>query len=160
MLVEPRIYPEVSRKEKLTPDTLHLGAEQRFERSELDLYTFYRQFGEELSNVEANNQNYIKFCKSRGQGEHLPTEEYYTGAERLLMACLLCDDSTEVPELPKKLHVDGRDVSLISLCSDLACPRLYTKSFIITVSTAVRTNDANLDHDRSKDAQSNRSIER
>lgn len=35
----------------------------------MDLYTFYRRFGEELSNVEKNNQAYTKFCKSRGQGE-------------------------------------------------------------------------------------------
>ncbi|KAJ1021687.1 hypothetical protein NDA16_003823 [Ustilago loliicola] len=45
----------------------HGGAFQRFERSELDLYTFYRRFGEELSNVEKNNEAYTKFCKSRGQ---------------------------------------------------------------------------------------------
>lgn len=42
---------------------------QKFERSELDLYTFYRRFGDELSNVEKNNEAFIKFCKSRGQGE-------------------------------------------------------------------------------------------
>ncbi|GAC97766.1 hypothetical protein PHSY_005353 [Pseudozyma hubeiensis SY62] len=45
----------------------HGGAFQKFERSELDLYTFYRRFGNELSNVEKNNEAYIKFCKSRGQ---------------------------------------------------------------------------------------------
>ncbi|TKY88116.1 hypothetical protein EX895_002826 [Sporisorium graminicola] len=61
----------------------HGGAFQQFERSELDLYTFYRRFGEELSNVEKNNEAYIKFCKSRGQ---------------------------EVPELPSKLQVDGREL--------------------------------------------------
>ncbi|EST08272.1 HAD-like domain protein [Kalmanozyma brasiliensis GHG001] len=61
----------------------HGGAFQKFERSELDIYTFYRQFGEELSNVEKNNEAYTKFCKSRGQ---------------------------EVPKLPTKLHVDGRDL--------------------------------------------------
>ncbi|CBQ69869.1 conserved hypothetical protein [Sporisorium reilianum SRZ2] len=61
----------------------HGGAFQQFERSELDIYTFYRRFGEELSNVEKNNESYSKFCKSRGQ---------------------------EVPKLPSKLHVDGREL--------------------------------------------------
>ncbi|SPO30167.1 related to epoxide hydrolase [Ustilago trichophora] len=61
----------------------HGGAFQKFERSEMDLYTFYRRFGEELSNVEKNNEAYTKFCKSRGH---------------------------EVPKLPTKLHVDGREL--------------------------------------------------
>ncbi|CDU22550.1 uncharacterized protein SPSC_01180 [Sporisorium scitamineum] len=61
----------------------HGGAFQQFERRELDIYTFYRRFGEELSNVEKNNEAYIKFCKSRGQ---------------------------EVPKLPTKLNVDGREL--------------------------------------------------
>ncbi|CCF50254.1 hypothetical protein NDA11_006599 [Ustilago hordei] len=61
----------------------HRGAFQCFERNELDLYTFYRRFGEQLSNVENNNAAYTKFCKSRGQ---------------------------EVPKLPTKLQVDGREL--------------------------------------------------
>ncbi|SNX86722.1 related to epoxide hydrolase [Melanopsichium pennsylvanicum] len=61
----------------------HGGAFQKFERSELDLYTFYRRFGEELSNVEKNNKAYNEFCKSRGQ---------------------------DVPKLPTKLQLDGREL--------------------------------------------------
>ncbi|KIS66470.1 uncharacterized protein UMAG_10746 [Mycosarcoma maydis] len=61
----------------------HGGAFQKFERSELDLYTFYRRFGDELSNIEKNNEAFIKFCKSRGQ---------------------------EVPKLPTELHIDGREL--------------------------------------------------
>ncbi|SPO48395.1 uncharacterized protein PSANT_06084 [Moesziomyces antarcticus] len=59
------------------------GAFQQFERSELDLYTFYRRFGQELSDVEKNNAAFTKFCQSRGQ---------------------------EVPKLPTKLKVDGREL--------------------------------------------------
>ncbi|EPQ27295.1 uncharacterized protein PFL1_05218 [Pseudozyma flocculosa PF-1] len=61
----------------------HGGAFQRFERNELDLYSFYRQFGHELSNVEANNRHYTAFCKARGM---------------------------DVPALPKELKIDGRDL--------------------------------------------------
>ncbi|PWY99247.1 HAD-like protein [Testicularia cyperi] len=59
------------------------GAFQRFERNEIDLYTFYKKFGDELSNVEANNRSFAQFCQSRGQ---------------------------ETPKLPTELHVDGREL--------------------------------------------------
>lgn len=42
------------------------GAFQRLERSEIDMYTFYRQFGEELSKTELMNEWYKGFCKMRG----------------------------------------------------------------------------------------------
>ncbi|KAE8250299.1 hypothetical protein A4X13_0g4831 [Tilletia indica] len=42
------------------------GAFQRFERNETDLYSFYKKFGEELSNTAQNNEWYRKFCTVRG----------------------------------------------------------------------------------------------
>ncbi|KAK0551646.1 hypothetical protein OC845_002061 [Tilletia horrida] len=60
------------------------GAFQRFERNELDLYSFYKQFGAELSNARQNNGWYRKFCEMRGQN---------------------------IPDnLPENLHIDGREL--------------------------------------------------
>lgn len=86
---------------------------QCFERNELDLYTFYQRFGEELSNVENNNTAYIKFCKSRGQGEHIITAQCLSplSKDKLLIQIRR---SAEVPKLPTKLQVDGREVSIHS----------------------------------------------
>lgn len=85
---------------------------QKFERSELDLYTFYRRFGDELSNVEKNNEAYIKFCKSRGQGG---LAKVCSSSFPLNADAFLPDnwggDGAEVPKLPTELHVDGREVS-------------------------------------------------
>jgi hypothetical protein len=44
------------------------GAFQRFERSELDLHSFYARFGQELSEAEAGNEAYRQFCRRRGVG--------------------------------------------------------------------------------------------
>lgn len=83
-----------------------LSTTQKFERSELDLYTFYRRFGDELSNIEKNNEAFIKFCKSRGQGELVDPGSSFTN-------CVLTHLSrdAEVPKLPTELHIDGREVS-------------------------------------------------
>ncbi|KAN0062954.1 hypothetical protein ACQY0O_004776 [Thecaphora frezii] len=61
----------------------HNGAFQRFERNELDLYTFYAQFGKELSDVQANNRHYTRFCQAR---------------------------KMDVPPLPTSLKIDGREL--------------------------------------------------
>ncbi len=42
---------------------------KKLERNELDVYTFYKQFGEELSDAKQMNEWYTAFCKSRGQGD-------------------------------------------------------------------------------------------
>lgn len=60
------------------------GAFQRLERGELALDDFYRQFGEQLSNVETGNLSYRAYCKKAG------------------IPC---------PELPTKLSIDGKEVS-------------------------------------------------
>lgn len=60
------------------------GAFQRLERSEVDMYTFYRQFGQELSRPDVMNEWFTSFCKLRGQP--VPTE------------------------LPTSLQVDGREL--------------------------------------------------
>ncbi|CEH15112.1 Predicted hydrolase (HAD superfamily) [Ceraceosorus bombacis] len=57
------------------------GAFQRFERSELALYAFYKTFGEELSDLNSMNRWYTEFCKARRR---------------------------EVPQLPTDLQIDGR----------------------------------------------------
>ncbi|KAL9935410.1 hypothetical protein V8E36_005758 [Tilletia maclaganii] len=59
------------------------GAFQRFERNELDLHSFYRQFGTELSNAEKNNQYYRDFCQVRAQPipSNLPTSLQVDGRE-------------------------------------------------------------------------------
>ncbi|KAM0787116.1 hypothetical protein ACM66B_006371 [Microbotryomycetes sp. NB124-2] len=60
------------------------GAFQRLERGELDLDTFYKQFGDEMSDVETGNMAYKVYCERRGQ--HCPTN------------------------LPKKLGIDGKEM--------------------------------------------------
>ncbi|CAO1620503.1 unnamed protein product [Sympodiomycopsis kandeliae] len=53
------------------------GAFQRLERSEIDLWTFYEQFGNELSDVQNGNKWYKRFCESRGipiDEDKLPTQ--------------------------------------------------------------------------------------
>lgn len=60
------------------------GAFQRLERSEVDMYTFYKQFGEELSRAQQLNEWFVAFCKLRG--EPVPAA------------------------LPTSLHVDGREL--------------------------------------------------
>lgn len=59
------------------------GAFQRLERSEIDLWTFYHQFGEELSATEQLNEWYTAYCKSRGfeMLEELPTGHRVDGRE-------------------------------------------------------------------------------
>jgi hypothetical protein len=45
------------------------GAWQQFERGEIDLSTFYRRFGEELSNTENGKIWYAEYCSKRSLGE-------------------------------------------------------------------------------------------
>ncbi|KAN0064096.1 hypothetical protein ACQY0O_003260 [Thecaphora frezii] len=59
----------------------HNGAFQRFERNELDLYTFYAQFGKELSDVQANNRHYTRFCQARKMDELVPHLHSVDGRE-------------------------------------------------------------------------------
>lgn len=68
------------------------GAFQRLERSEIDLWTFYEQFGRELSETKQLNEWYTAFCKSRG----LPLP----------------------PSLPTKHRVDGRELFGIMMVSE------------------------------------------
>ncbi|KAG8728622.1 hypothetical protein FRC12_021617 [Ceratobasidium sp. 428] len=46
----------------------HGGAWQRFERDELELYPFYKAFGEELSDTARGNEYYKEWCRSRNVG--------------------------------------------------------------------------------------------
>ncbi|KAF9001908.1 HAD-like domain-containing protein [Cyathus striatus] len=59
------------------------GAWQRFERGELDLFSFYKQFGEELSDTVSGNVWYKKYCDRKG---------------------VFC------PALPQTLHINGREL--------------------------------------------------
>lgn len=42
------------------------GAWQQFERGEIDLWTFYSAFGQQLSNAERGNMWYANYCKRNG----------------------------------------------------------------------------------------------
>lgn len=59
------------------------GAFQKFERSELDLYSFYEQFGAQLSDTKQLNEWYSTFCLSRGLEvpANLPTAHHVDGRE-------------------------------------------------------------------------------
>ncbi|GAA5870578.1 hypothetical protein JCM16303_001524 [Sporobolomyces ruberrimus] len=59
------------------------GAFQRLERGELVIEEFYREFGQQLSNVERGNKAYETYCKRVG---------------------------TECPPLPNKLKIDGKEL--------------------------------------------------
>ncbi|GAA5978927.1 hypothetical protein JCM5350_004180 [Sporobolomyces pararoseus] len=60
------------------------GAFQRLERGELELEEFYREFGDQLSNVERGNKAYQMYCKRVGK---------------------------DCPELPKELNkIDGKEL--------------------------------------------------
>ncbi|BGP53161.1 hypothetical protein JCM8202_003676 [Rhodotorula sphaerocarpa] len=59
------------------------GPFQRFERSEISQEEFYREFGRRLSDVEANNAAYRKYCKRVG---------------------------ASVPELPRSVQIDGKEL--------------------------------------------------
>ncbi|KAG9122145.1 hypothetical protein FRC07_001606 [Ceratobasidium sp. 392] len=61
----------------------HGGAWQRFERDELELYPFYKAFGEELSDTARGNEYYREWCRSR---------------------------NVEVPHLPESVAIDGREL--------------------------------------------------
>lgn len=66
------------------------GAFQRLERGEIDdLDVFYREFGQELSDVRRGNEAYELYCKKRG---------------------------IKVPELPQKLSINGKEVGTRSMC--------------------------------------------
>ncbi|CAO1626123.1 unnamed protein product [Parajaminaea phylloscopi] len=57
------------------------GAFQRLERSELDLFSFYEQFGRELSDTRQLNEWYTAFSKARGRPlpPNLPTRHEVDG---------------------------------------------------------------------------------
>ncbi|KIP09101.1 hypothetical protein PHLGIDRAFT_68238 [Phlebiopsis gigantea 11061_1 CR5-6] len=59
------------------------GAWQRFERGEIPLFTFYDQFGRDLSDTTRGNVWYREYCERRG---------------------------IECPKLPDKLDIDGREL--------------------------------------------------
>ena len=59
------------------------GAFQRLERGEIDLGTFYKEFGREMSDVETGNMAYKVYCERRG---------------------------IECPALPTRLDIDGKEV--------------------------------------------------
>lgn len=72
----------------------HGGAFQRLERGELDLETFYKQFGAELSNVETGNAAYKVYCKRVGKGE------YFSGLKARGTVGRLTIDSQNVRHCP------------------------------------------------------------
>lgn len=55
------------------------GPFQRFERSEMSQEEFYREFGRRLSDVEANNAAYRKYCKRVGTCRSAFTETTVSG---------------------------------------------------------------------------------
>ncbi|GAA5895058.1 HAD family hydrolase [Sporobolomyces salmoneus] len=59
------------------------GAFQRLERGELGIEEFYREFGNQLSDVERGNSAFRTYCKRVGM---------------------------ECPELPKELKIDGKEL--------------------------------------------------
>lgn len=61
----------------------HGGAWQRLERDELELYAFYKEFGEELSDATRGNEYYREWCRSR---------------------------NVEVPHLPESVTIEGREL--------------------------------------------------
>ncbi|KAK4056123.1 hypothetical protein OIO90_002854 [Microbotryomycetes sp. JL221] len=65
------------------------GAFQRLERGELDLETFYRRFGQEMSDTTIGNQAYKVYCERRGKP--LPTN------------------------LPHKLDINGKEMWAIMM---------------------------------------------
>lgn len=79
----------------------HAGAFQKLERSELDLFSFYEQFGRELSETERLNQWYKSFCASRGQ---------------------------EIPPLPERHDVDGRELFGIMMVSAPSSDHIVTST--------------------------------
>lgn len=46
------------------------GAFQKLERGEVDIWTFYDEFGRELSDTKKGNEWYIAWCKEGGKGEY------------------------------------------------------------------------------------------
>ena len=44
------------------------GAWQKFERGEIPLFTFYEQFGQDLSDTTRGNVWYREYCERRGIG--------------------------------------------------------------------------------------------
>lgn len=50
------------------------GAWQRFERGELGLFNFYKEFGRDLSDTANGNVWYKEYCRRKNISECLPPE--------------------------------------------------------------------------------------
>ncbi|PWN53299.1 HAD-like protein [Violaceomyces palustris] len=79
------------------------GSFQRFERNELDLLSFYHLFGKELSDTKVNNSHYVTYCRSR---------------------------KLDVPALPDKLDVDGRELFGLMMQKSLTVDPLVANAII------------------------------
>ena len=100
------------------------GAWQKFERGELALFPFYKAFGIDLSDTDNGNIWYREYCRRKGIGE-------FTVCEPLWFMEYPCADC---PELPKKLNIDGREVSVfVTLISIVV--------FMLNSTIALRTHD-------------------
>lgn len=79
------------------------GAWQKFERGELPLFPFYEEFSRDLSDTANGNVWYAAYCKRRGIGvsvsSHSDSSIHY---------------ESDCPELPERLNVDGREVSVLT----------------------------------------------
>lgn len=102
------------------------GAFQRLERSELDLYSFYRDFGKELSDAPSMNKWYTDFCRARGReaprADDLPASLTVDGRE---LFGIMMKESTiidpHVAEAIRRLRESGKFV-LAALTNNFAPP--------------------------------------
>ncbi|CAD6979207.1 unnamed protein product [Tilletia controversa] len=81
------------------------GAFQRFERNEIDLYSFYKKFGEELSNASQNNEWYRKFCEMRDMPvpNNLPESFKIDGRE--LFGCMMQASFNPDPKMLQAINI-------------------------------------------------------
>ncbi|KAG9104457.1 hypothetical protein FRC06_002403 [Ceratobasidium sp. 370] len=101
------------------------GAWQRFERDELELYHFYKAFGEELSDTARGNGYYEEWCRSR---------------------------NVEIPHLPESVTIDGRELFGRMMRSTEFDPHIVTAIRKLRASDRVRivalTNNYSAQYDR------------
>lgn len=103
----------------------HNGAWQKFERGEIALFPFYEEFGRDLSDTENGNVWYAEYCRRKGIGKSWTHKQTSSGSVRLTAG------SSDCPELPHKLDIDGREVWVSSLSRYPRRTRTCTYSAIL-----------------------------